>query len=78
MPQILVVASDAPAAGDNDNLTLRERVIPADFESGHFGSQLIERIAWAVEDAAEVERSRPGPERRRNEAHERPQVPQHA
>jgi hypothetical protein len=34
---------------------LRERVNVTDFESDHFAAQLVERVGWAVSDAAEVE-----------------------
>jgi hypothetical protein len=32
-----------------------ERVTVSDFESGHFQAQLVERLGWAVGDAAAVE-----------------------
>lgn len=35
---------------------LRERVNLSDFESEHFAAQLVERLGWAVGDAAEAER----------------------
>lgn len=50
MPQIIVTAGDAAAA-----ITLRERINATDFESDRFATNLIERIAWAVSDAAEAE-----------------------
>jgi hypothetical protein len=54
MPQI-IVTSDRTDRGD-EAVLLRERVNVADFESDHFAAQLVERLGWAVEDAAEVER----------------------
>jgi hypothetical protein len=50
MPQIIVTADPTE---DDAPVTLRERVTLSDFESGHFAKQLIERLAWAVEDAHE-------------------------
>ena len=55
MPQI-IVAADRGAAFGEGAVTFRERVNVADFESGHFAAQLVERLGWAVEDADVVER----------------------
>jgi hypothetical protein len=56
MPQIIVTADRA--AGPNEvPVLLRERVNVSDFESDHFAAQLVERLGWAVSDAAEVERT---------------------
>jgi hypothetical protein len=55
MPQI-IVTSDRGAAFGEGAVTFRERVTLADFESDHFGKQLVERLGWAVEDADAVER----------------------
>ena len=54
MPQIIVTA-DRGAAFEDGAVTHRERVNVADFESQHFAAQLVERIGWAVEDAAQAE-----------------------
>ena len=54
MPQIIVTA-DRPGGSDEAPIMFRERVSIQDFESGHFAAQLVERIGWAVGDAAEVE-----------------------
>ncbi len=53
MPRVLVTThtsevSDPPVLMD-------ESVFPANLEDDHSAAQLIERIAWAVSDAAEVE-----------------------
>ena len=56
MPQIIVTADQAHDP-DPDGVMLRERVNVADFESERFAANLIERLGWAVIDAAEVERS---------------------
>jgi hypothetical protein len=60
MPQIIVTAGDA--ADLERTITLRERINAADFESDRFATNLIERIAWAVSDAAEAEQRAPAPE----------------
>jgi hypothetical protein len=54
MPQIIVVA-DTPGEGGAAQVMFRERVTRRDFESGHFGTQLVERLGWAVGDAHAVE-----------------------
>ena len=56
MPQIIVTADQAHDP-DPDGVMLRERVNVADFESERFAANLIERLGWAVIDAAEAERS---------------------
>ena len=53
MPQIIVTAD---GADEDRSEMLRERVNVADFESDLFGVNLVERLGWAVLDAAEVER----------------------
>ncbi len=55
MPQI-IVTSDHGADFGEGAVTFRERVTVADFESNHFGRQLVERLGWAVGDADAVER----------------------
>jgi hypothetical protein len=62
MPHIIVTADEAIETGERP-VMLRERVSCADFESDHFASQLVERLGWAVGDAAEVERHREKRER---------------
>jgi hypothetical protein len=57
IPRVIVIAA---ADHQRDGpVMLSERVSVADFESGHFVSQLIERLRWAVVDAYEAERSEP-------------------
>jgi hypothetical protein len=58
MPQIIVTAGNA-AHEDEQSVTLRERVNASDFESERFATNLVERLGWAVDDAAEAERERP-------------------
>jgi len=55
MPQIIVTAKPADLQGE-EAIMLRERVNATDFESQHFADQLVERIGWAVSDAADAER----------------------
>lgn len=59
MPEIIVTAAPNPGRGDRD-VTLRERVNAADFESDRFAANLLERLEWAVEDALELELERRG------------------
>jgi hypothetical protein len=53
MPQIIVIADNTTDDGEPP-IMLRERVSVSDFESQHFATQLVERIGWAVGDAAAV------------------------
>jgi len=54
MPQIIVTA-DTPGEGGAAQIMFCERVTKRDFESGHFATQLAERLGWAVGDAHTVE-----------------------
>jgi hypothetical protein len=54
MPQIIVTAHD-----EETTVTMRERVNASDFESERFAVNLVERLDWAVNDAAEVEYANP-------------------
>lgn len=56
MPQIIVIA-DPPGESGAAQVMFRERVTKRDFESGHFATQLAERLGWAVGDAHAVEHS---------------------
>jgi hypothetical protein len=58
MPQIIVTADRTDDHGQAA-VMLRERVNVTDFESDHFAAQLVERVGWAVSDAAEVEQQPP-------------------
>ena len=58
MPHIIVTADHGDGA-----VMLRERVNVADFESDHFAAQLVERLGWAVGDAAMAERERSSTDR---------------
>lgn len=54
MPQIIVTAGDS--ANREGKVLLRERITAADFESERFTVNLLERLGWAVDDAADAER----------------------
>lgn len=54
MPQIIVIA-DTPGEGGAAQVMFRERVTKRDFESGHFATQLAQRLGWAVGDAHAVD-----------------------
>jgi hypothetical protein len=56
MPQIIVTAGDAADVTEG-TVVLRERINVSDFESERFAANLVERLGWAVTDAADVERS---------------------
>lgn len=55
MPHIIVTA-DRTDGREEGPVMLRERVTATDLESDHFAIQLLERLGWAVGDAAEIER----------------------
>jgi hypothetical protein len=59
MPQIVVMA-DQSDGRDERAVMFTERVSVSDFESHHFQTQLVERLGWAVGDAAAVERGPSG------------------
>ena len=54
MPRIIVTA-DRPTDGRDRPIMFTERVSMSDFESDHFQAKLVERLGWAVGDAADVE-----------------------
>lgn len=58
MPQIIVTADETQDVKQM-GVTLRERINVDDFESDRFAANLVERLGWAVLDAAEVELPRP-------------------
>jgi hypothetical protein len=70
MPRVLVTA----AAGEPTSppVLLDEAVSPAHLEDDHSAAQLIERIAWAVSDAADVEQEQPHRMRSRRAREQRP------
>jgi len=53
MPKIIIQAThsdDTPGS-----VTLAERAVPADLHNDHYFLQLIERVAWALNDAEQIE-----------------------
>jgi hypothetical protein len=50
MPRVLVMTDDA-----NREVLLDELVNSEHLGNGHSAEQLIERLAWSIEDAAEAE-----------------------
>jgi hypothetical protein len=62
------VTADNAHDPDPDGVMLRERVNVEDFESERFASNLIERLGWAVIDAAEIERPLDSARRRQPES----------
>jgi hypothetical protein len=55
MPQILVVAGKFEGEA-----MLTERVEPELLDSDHYSEQLLQRVRWALEDAADAEQSERG------------------
>jgi hypothetical protein len=53
MPKIIVQVQTAD--GKPGEVTLAERVVPADAQSDHYLAQLVERIGWALLDAEDLE-----------------------
>lgn len=53
MPQILIVTDSPDSAGE---VVYRESVSAVHLASEHSGDQLVERLAWAIGDAALAER----------------------
>jgi hypothetical protein len=54
MPRILIVTDSS----EDGEVVYAEQVVPAHLQSEHSGRLLIERLAWAVEDARRAERRR--------------------
>ena len=59
MPRILIVTDSAEG-----EVVYAEEVAPVHFQSEHSGRLLVERLAWAVDDARRVERKRVDSRRR--------------
>jgi hypothetical protein len=55
MPRILIVTDSAEDGGE---VVYTEKVVPAHLQTEHSGRLLVERLAWAVEDARRAERNR--------------------
>jgi hypothetical protein len=55
MPRILIVTDSNEDAAE---VVYAEQVVPAHLQSEHSGRLLVERLAWAVDDARRAERNR--------------------
>lgn len=53
MPKIIVEAN--PSGSTSGERTFSERVVTHNLQSGHYSSQLLERLKWAVADAEGAE-----------------------
>ncbi len=65
MARIIVMADAAPlrsrdAGEDLDSVVLDEHVRSIHLRDGHSAEQLVQRLAWAVDDAERAERTRKG------------------
>jgi hypothetical protein len=61
VPSVIVVAdsdTDEPSAFGHDrrSFQLKERVTSSDLSDPHLAAQLIQRIAWALDDAEDARR----------------------
>jgi hypothetical protein len=74
MPRIIVTTNPAQPAGDAPVL-LDEQVHSVHLSTGHAAAQLIERVAWAIGDAEDAERARPGAPSPAPERTPRPRAP---
>jgi hypothetical protein len=63
MPRVIV--SSAPNHEGESAITLDEDIAPSELGAGQRSDQLIERVGWAVHDAAEVEGRHDAPDPRR-------------
>jgi hypothetical protein len=53
----IIVTTDRPEQRDTDtSVLLEERVYPVHLASDHAAAQLMERLAWAIDDAEKTER----------------------
>jgi hypothetical protein len=53
MPRIIVEAHPTDRA--RSTMTLLESISPSQIECDHFSEQLVERLRWAIDDAARLE-----------------------
>jgi hypothetical protein len=56
MPRVIVITDASPPPPDAAVL-LDERVESVHLSTGHAAAQLVERLAWAISDAEDAERS---------------------
>ena len=58
MPRI-IVTTDPTLLPDDAPVLLDEQVHSVHLSTGHAATQLVQRLAWAISDAEDVERARP-------------------
>jgi hypothetical protein len=58
MPRI-IVTTEPSVIPDDAPVLLDEQVHSVHLSTGHAATQLVQRLAWAISDAEDVERSRP-------------------
>jgi hypothetical protein len=58
MPRIIVTTEPSPQTDDGPVL-LDERVHSVHLSTDHGAAQLVERLAWAINDAESAERAKP-------------------
>jgi hypothetical protein len=58
MPRI-IVTTDPAVLPDDAPVLLDEQVHSVHLSTGHAATQLVQRLAWAISDAEDVERARP-------------------
>jgi hypothetical protein len=57
MPRIIVTADVSETKIDDGPVLLDERVQSVHLSTGHAAAQLVERLAWAVDDAERAEQA---------------------
>jgi len=58
MPRV-IVTTDTPNTPESTSVLLDEHVQPVHLSSDHGAAQLVERIAWAISDAEDLESAPP-------------------
>ncbi len=58
MPRVIVTTDPTPAQLTDAPVLLDEHVHSVHLSTGHAAAQLVERIAWAISDAEDVEGAR--------------------
>jgi hypothetical protein len=58
MPRVIVTTDPVPAQLADAPVLLDEHVHSVHLSTGHAAAQLVERIAWAISDAEDVEGAR--------------------
>jgi hypothetical protein len=71
----IIVTTDSPGESERAPVLLDELVQSVHLSTGHAAAQLIERLAWAISDAEEVERV---PSDRQEQARRQTEAPRSA